>query len=355
MKMNKKYYHYTGLIHVHSTYSDGARPVPDIMEIANELNVDFLLLTDHNTLKPKKDGLEGWYGNVLLGIGSELNDVNDQNHYLAFDFDEETDRNTPAESYIRMVTEQGGFGIIAHPDEDRSHISKYPPYPWTLWDSDTFDGMEIWNQMSEWMEGLTHFNKFWRVWHPRKSIIAPKKETLWRWDSLNQKRRVVGIGGVDAHGHIHRLMSFFSIRIFRYKVSFKTIRTHIITETPLTPGKNYKDNLQIVYKAIKNANCFVSHYYFGDAGKFSFTFNNGVETVIPGQALPADPNLICNVINPRPAKTYLILNGQISDIQTGKNLSFSATKPGSYRVESHIDGRPWIISNHILITSPAES
>ena len=156
--MKKKLFHYSGIIHVHSTYSDGQKSIPEIAAIADALKADFLLMSDHNTLQPKQDGLEGWYGNVLVGIGSELNDKDDKNHYLAFNIEKPVNHKVPASDYVCKVREQGGFGIIAHPDETRTHIEAYPPYPWTLWDSDCYDGIEIWNQMSEWMEGLTNYN-----------------------------------------------------------------------------------------------------------------------------------------------------------------------------------------------------
>ena len=53
-----------------------------------------------------------------------------------------------------------GIGIIAHPDERRNYFAEYPPYPWIEWVLDEFTGIEIWNHMSEWVEGLTQQNKF---------------------------------------------------------------------------------------------------------------------------------------------------------------------------------------------------
>jgi len=62
-------------------------------------------------------------------------------------------------------------------------MPQHPPYPWLAWDSEEFDGMEVWNHMSEWAEGLTEENKFQRFIHPLKSIDAPRDVTLRRWTS----------------------------------------------------------------------------------------------------------------------------------------------------------------------------
>jgi len=347
---NSEYNHYSGIIHVHSTYSDGTRKVEEIAGIANELDISFVLITDHNTIRAKTDGLEGWYDKILIGVGCELNDHDDLNHYLVFDVDEEICKVGDSNEYVRAVKENGGFGIIAHPDENRSHISKYPPYPWKIWESELFDGIEIWNHMSEWMEGLTHINKFRRVLHPRDSIIMPKKETLEKWDKISMKRKVTGIGGADAHGFIYKVFGLIPIRVFRYKILFKTIRTHILTKSKLSNGSDYKEDLQIIYDAIKKANCFVSHHYLGDASAFEFEADNGRERVIAGESIvQRGKDVILHVFNPRPAETKLVFNGDYVKTAHGQDLSFEAESAGIYRIESHLDGRPWILSNHVRI------
>ena len=349
-RASDKYHVYTGIIHIHSTFSDGTRPIPEIAQIANELgDVHFLLITDHNTLRGRKEGFEGWYGKVLVGVGTEINDKDDRNHYLAFNIDKEFGPEYSAEEYVNQVDAMGGLGFIAHPDESRSYIRQYPPYPWTLWNSDRFHGIEIWNQMSEWMEGLTHFNKFWRILHPRRSIISPKPQTLERWDQLNLKRKVVGIGGVDAHGFLHRLIGGFAIRVFRYKVSFRTIRTHILSEAAITPDTDYQEALQEVYAALRAGRCFISHAYLGSAVDFSFWAQNQHGSATLGETLPFEQNTEFSIHLPKKAKAFLIYNGRKIDEQIGTDIRFAAQGKGIYRLEVTVDDRPWIYSNHIRL------
>jgi hypothetical protein len=346
----KIYNHYAGIIHVHSIYSDGTRTIKEIAEIANELDdIRFVFITDHNTMQGKTDGLEGWYDKILIGIGCELNDPEDLNHYLVFDVDADVCKVGDSNKYVKDVNEHGGFGIIAHPDENRSHIAKYRPYPWKIWESELFDGIEIWNHMSEWMEGLTHLNKFRRILHPRKSIIMPKKETIEKWDRISMRRKVVGIGGADAHGHIYKVIGLIPLRVFRYKILFKTIRTHILTTETLGSHHDYKNDLQIIYQAIKNANCYVSHHYLGDASTFRFEAYSGVDRVIMGDSISLTEKLELNVYNPQPAKTHLIHDGNYIETRTGQEIIFNVKSAGVYRVESHLDNRPWILSNHIRV------
>jgi len=346
--MKDDFYTYSGIIHVHSTYSDGTRSIPEIAAIANEVDADFLLFSDHNTLQAKLDGLEGWYGNVLVGIGSELNDPEDKNHFLAFDIQKPVGSLESAEQYICRVREQGGLGIIAHPNESRGHIQEYPAYPWTLWRSDCFDGIELWNHMSEWMEGLTHKNKYIRVLHPRRSIIAPKPETLAKWDELNIKRPALGIGGVDAHGFIHRLWGVIPLRIFRYKVSFRTIRTYTLCSNRLSGNDDQKD-LKEIYSALRSARCFVAHRYFGDPKDFRFWAENNQDWAQMGETLILKPNTKLWVHNPQPADTRLIFNGKTIGEKKGRDLYFKINRPGAYRIETRRSKRLWILSNHIRL------
>ncbi len=347
--MHDLIHEYVGCIHIHSTYSDGSRPIPEIAHIASEVGLDYLMFTDHNTLQAKRDGMEGWYQGVLTAVGYEINDADDLNHYLAFNLDSELSQELKPAEYVSEVKSEGGFGIIAHPDEKRSAIKKYPPYPWTVWESDDYHGIEVWNQMSEWMEGLTHFNKYWRVLHPRRSIIAPMPETLAKWDEANLRRKVVGIGGVDAHGHIYKLWGLIQITIFRYKVLFKTIRTHILTDTAFAGEGDHKSDIQNLYQSLRDCRCFISNNYFGDARGFRFHAENKGKRVEIGGELKFDKYTHIHVNLPQTAVVHLIKDGVKFSVQKGESLVFEIKEPGCYRVEAYSYDRPWIFSNHIHI------
>jgi hypothetical protein len=347
--MHDQLHEYVGVIHIHSTYSDGSRPIQEIANIAGEVGLDYLMITDHNTLQAKRDKLEGWYKGVLVAIGYEINDAHDQNHYLAFNLNEELKDNLSPLEYVQEVGNRGGYGIIAHPDEKRTAMKKYPAYPWKVWESKSYNGIEVWNQMSEWMEGLTHFNKYWRAINPRRSIITPLPETLEKWDRINQERNVVGIGGVDAHGHKYKLWGLFQVTIFRYKVLFKTIRTHILTEKPFAGEGKYEDDIQNLYHHLFNCNCFISNHYCGDARGFRFWAENKKQMVHIGQELKFDQYTHLHVNLPQTALVHLIKDGKKYAVLKGRELVYEIDGPGVYRVEAYTINRPWIFSNHIKL------
>ena len=232
-------------------------------------------------------------------------------------------------------------------------MKEHPPYPWTAWDLKEFTGIEIWNHMSEWMEGLTEKNKYNYFMHPLKSIKAPPAETLRVWDKLNQKRKVVGIGGLDAHAHKVNLVGFFEVEVFPYKVLFKSIRTHILTDKKIKPsriGKEIESAKKIVYSTLKKGRCFVSNYYHGDAAGFRFFAESGNKIYNMGDFLELSGKAKLRVILPTiSGKIKLIRNGRLTDTVENIDADFIIRRKGSYRVEIYLNENAWIYSNHISI------
>jgi len=345
-------FEYVGALHMHSTFSDGTGEVPDIAKFANEIGLDFIILTDHNTLRALHEGYEKWYGNTLLLVGCEINDKENKNHYLAFGINEAFSTRTPAKKYVAKVKELGGIGFLAHPHEKRQH-KEHPAYPWTEWDTEDFTGIEIWNHMSEWVENLTEENKYRSFLHPLRTIVAPPKETLKLWDELNIKRKVVGIGGIDAHAHKYNLVGFLEVEIFPYKVLFRSIRTHILIDEPIKKGRSVKDVETAktkIYNALRDGKCFVANDYVADSKGFRFYAEKDGKKYQMGDTIPDSKNILLKVLIPLPdAKIKLLRNGQVIETEQGIDAEFVISKKGAYRVEVFKDDRAWIYSNHIRV------
>jgi hypothetical protein len=350
LNSERREYELVGAVHLHSVHSDGALPIPEIAGIAEKKELDFLMFSDHNTLAPKREGLEGWYGRVLVLIGCELNDPEDRNHYLAFRISDEIPHGQWPEGYVRQVKEAGGFGVIAHPAEKRNFSDAYPPYPWTAWHVDGFDGIEIWNQLSEWAEGMTKRNFAWHILHPLRSIRFPEWETLNRWDQLNFHRRVVGIGGIDVHAHQYKIWGIFNVAIYPYKVQFKSIRTHLLTQTRVLPGMAFQDAERLLFEALNQGRCFISNYSLGDARGFQFNAYRNDQIYPMGSRIHGKESVRFFVRIPDKANIRLLKNGTIVRQHKQLEMEYSADDPGVYRVEVFRKRRGWIYSNPIVVT-----
>lgn len=338
-------YEYSGSIHVHSNYSDGLRPIPEIAGIASQVGIDFLLFADHMTLEPLKAGLERWYDSVLAIIGYEINDPDNRNHYLAYGLQEILNPGLSAAGYVRGVREAGGMGFIAHPDEKRTAIPEIPPYPWTDWEVTGYDGIEIWNHSSEWLERITHTNKYFRFLHPLKYLQGPEPETLERWDRLNRESAMPGIGGTDAHAYPYRIGPL-TLYIFRYKILFRGIRTHVLLREPIS--EDVQTAREQVLEALKSACCYITNFRWGNPRGFRFEAEcGGIRALMGGTVRGECADF--RVETPLPGRITLLRDGVPVATAHGTSLFWRATEPGGYRVEVRRKRRPWIFSNHIRL------
>lgn len=356
---------YSGAIHIHSTFSDGTGTPEEIANYANEVGLDYLILTDHNTVNAKTFGYEKYHNNLLFIVGYELNDINNQNHYLVFGLDKligsfqniggnELGSELPAKEYIKLVREKGGTGFIAHPFEKRNHFPQHPPYPWTEWGSDFFDGIEIWNHMSEWVEYLTDKNKVQRFLHPLKSVYAPDKQTVQKWDEINKRRKCPAIGSVDAHAHKTAFLGFYSVEVFPYKVLFKSIRTNVLIEENFIPGnpEHFEQAKRAVIQALKNGRSYIVNNYYGDAKGFRFFADYDKSLFILGDNIniSTGKKVTLNCYVPKVSEVKLIMNGKCIDSIVDTGGVWDVDEPGAYRVECWNGEKGWIFSNHIRIT-----
>jgi len=344
--MLDNYREITGAIHIHSNYSDGTKTIPDIASLANDVGLDFIMVSDHMTLEPLHQGLEGFYGKTAVLIGYEINDPDDKNHYLAFGLDEVIQPGLRAEAYVKLVKDKGGLGIIAHPDEIRSELAKYPCYPWHDWEVDGYDGIEVWNHMSQWMESLNRWNMIKQAFMPRRSLQSPTARILKIWDEANQKRRVVGVGSIDVHAYPYKLGPI-RVTVFPYKVQFKAIRTHLFV--PADSLSDFGPYKQRIYESLRQCRAFISNYRWGDAKGFRFYCENKSGKAICGDELTWEEDTAICANLPSHAQLKLIQDGSAIFEGQGKSFELKAPRPGLYRVEVFIRDKGWIFSNHIKL------
>jgi len=232
-------------------------------------------------------------------------------------------------------------------------MKEHPPYPWIDWDVDGFTGIEIWNHMSEWMENLNEQNKYQSFLHPLKTISAPNKKTIDIWDKLNLKKRVVGIGGVDAHAHKYNLLGFLEVEIFPYKVLFKSIRTHILTQEEIKKGRSsdaVERAKKIIYNSFEKGLCFIGNDYHAESKGFRFFAQAGKKIYNMGDTIDKHEKIKLTVLVPSvKGEIRLIRNGKQIDSVENHEAEFVVSAKGTYRVEVYLNDKAWIFSNHIRI------
>jgi len=201
------------------------------------------------------------------------------------------------------------------------------------------------------MEGLTEQNKYNHFIHPLRSIVGPPKKTLAKWDELNKQRKVVGIGGIDAHAHKINVLGFVEVEIFPYKVLFKSIRTHVLlTKKIRSQNISIDEAKRLIYDSLSSGRCFVANSYHGNAKGFKFFGKCCNKIYQMGDTIKQEGQIKLKVSLPiENAEIKLIRNGKLISTVESNEGDFFVTKKGQYRVEVFINGNAWIFSNHIRI------
>jgi hypothetical protein len=299
-------------------------------------------------LEGRRAGWEGRRDGLFVLVGYEHEDDRQLNHYIAFGTDKIAKGLTEPQEYIDRINQLGGVGFLAHPAENRSAIKSLPPYSWTKWDVTGFDGIEIWNQFSDWMEHVGSLKNLprllLRLHFPNHFLRSAPKELLDRWDRMNRARFVGGIGGVDAHTHkITR--GPFSCVLFPIEEELRGVRTHLFVDA--AKWADGKKAGRVLIDAMRDGRGFISNFAQGDArGCKIFLSGSGGEIEYPGrpQNNPALPATI-NVELTQKAKIKLLRNGKVIHSASSNKAAWPITEPGAYRIEAHRGRNTWIYSN----------
>ena len=349
------YFDYSGVIHFHSNYSfDGRVSLPAIIRAAGDNDLDFLMLTDHSTLRAKDDGLEGWHGRTLLIVGQEISPR--FNHLIAFEADkpfpvDKNDEEIDPQSYIRHVLQAGGICFIAHPDHEGTELFHVKHYPWQNWDVDGYTGIGIWDFMTDWQNSLRGYCRAVLSYlFPGFFLSGPLSITLERWDRLNRTRRVVGIAESDNHETLKRFMGF-TFPVFPFRKAFRFLKTHILTRMPFS-GEEMQDK-NLLLDALRRGNVYVAQESFHPSKGFTLTVKEKEREATMGDIFLLDQNARLSVMIPATGHIRVVKDGSLFHEEIGQSTSCSICQPGIYRIEVSVrcygKYRPWIFSNPVYV------
>jgi hypothetical protein len=328
----------TCVIHVHSTHSDGTGTVPQIARAAERAGVDVVLLTDHDTLAAKRQGEERWYGDALVLVGEEVTPT-DRDHFLAFGIEQEIGRRLSGPEICSAVEQAGGFGFAAHPFSRGSVRFRRPGIPFA--DLDCVAGVELWSFLNDTGERLRGVGDLARmVLAPQSIIDRPPEENLREWDRLCQTRRVVAIGGLDAHQFGLRVGGRVPLRMMSYRRSFRQLRTHVLCER--MPTGDLEHDRALVFDALREGRCYIAVDELAPAQGFAF-WADDVPMGGEGTAKTLHARL------PRPAHVRIVRDGEVFAEMDADSVDLELDAPGVYRIEADLRGRAWLISNPVYL------
>lgn len=348
-----------GNLHLHTVASDGTGTHNEVASAATKAGLDFIVYTDHNIWV---DGVEGWYqdqanGRQLLCLmGQEVNDQNlepELNHMLCHFV--KRDLNGVAsdpQQLIDTATQSGGLTFLAHPLERPGIRAASKTYPWISWDIDGYNGIELWNAMTDVKWQLrTLFRAVVGAYLPNWVLSAPFPEVLAKWDELLAAgQQVVAIGGSDAHA-----MSFslgpLTRMVYPYEFLFKAVNTHLILPDQLATDTTTAQ--QQIYDALCAGHCFVGNSQVVSPRGFEFWGVSGSQKAIMGDILTLDEMVELHISSPYPAHLRLLKDGRCLLENFGRELKWQSDQSGVYRVEAYRrywgQLRGWVFTNPIYV------
>jgi hypothetical protein len=325
-----------GVYHVHSRFSDGRASVPEIAAFASQLNLDFLILTDHGSPNRRSLASQGWLNNVLILAGSEMS--TSRGHLVGLGFEPEQDPfPRDADEAVQEINRRGGLAIIAHP-------SGRPSWSWGPLEG--YLGLEVAN-------GNTFLRKnyyrclpylpalLFKPALPLITIADGMRQDLTYWDMLNREHRFYGFFGSDAHLLYPLALSFLHIHIYLgepFSKDFQTARGQVLGA--LRRGK--------FYNAIDGA---------AQARGFRFWGEKRGRRIPMGRETVFEPPCLLGVKAPFDfaIEVRILRDGQVILRSQKNEVVYEVGGPGVYRAEVYLRARtplsartPWIVSNPIF-------
>jgi hypothetical protein len=339
--------------HLHSQYSDGTAPIPEILDAAREAGVGAVLLTDHDTLGARRDGWEGEHGGVFLFVGVEVSPS--EGHYLAFGVDEEIrHRGRSPMEIAAAVRAGGGIGFAAHPFS-RGGRMLVPalarrivrPHGWApLAEEGGLDGLEVWSVLTDAAEAWrTPVDALRWLRDPEAALAAgPPKAQLRAWDVLSARRRVPAIGGLDGHQPGIRVRGR-TVSPLSHRRTFRLLRTHLLCDRPLA-GDTAADR-ETILRALRAGAAWLACPFVADADGARLWAETGAGRTVPIGGEGEWDGAVLRLRLPRPARVTVLRDGEPVHESEADSLDLDLDRPGAHRVEARIDGRVWLLSNPV--------
>jgi hypothetical protein len=357
-----------GVVHVHSSRSDGRGTPEEIAEAAALAGLKFVVITDHGDGTRTPEPPVYRHG-VLCFDAVEISTSG--GHYIALDMSASPyPLGGEARDVVEDVNRLGGFGVAAHPDSPKEELR------WRDWTA-PFDALEVVNLDTAWRQRVAETS--WRQpfglatrllaypLRPEESIATLiQPSTIWdRFSELARRRHLVTLPGADAHARVgwrsgEPAGADLSAPLPSYAASFRTLSVHLRTERALT-GDAGIDGRMII-RAIRAGHAYSAIDGAASPPSFDFTATNGHGTVRAGDEISADGPLTLHVrSNAPPDFTTTLWNGTTIVSGDHHEQDFSVQVPegeGVYRAEirasTPFHALPWIVSNSIYVRVPAD-
>jgi hypothetical protein len=349
-------YYKKGVYHMHSVFSDGKGTVDEITDAAADLNLDFVILTDHGRPNIRSSTCTSWKDNVLLMGGTELSLNSGHLAAVGFKVPDYIFPPEPQES-INEIIDEDGVCFISHPFDRK--------VPWTDWDIKRFTGLEVLSSYSEARKSgilkvLIFPLKYWiNSKYALLNTMGYPVENVKKWDSLNadESHRYYGIYALDAHGKLP-ISKDMQLNFPTYKSMFEIMTVYVKVNSGF--GRDAVQASSDIVWSLREGNFFNVIEGISAANGFEAYFkekDTGKRIEMGGFSTSRTGTLVIHLPFKFVVDAYVLKFGrkhkEIKGIQ-GEILKINVKEPGVYRVEVYVPGNtfdelPWIMTNPFFI------
>ncbi len=372
---------YKGILHAHTYWSHDSRgSIEEILPAAKRAKLDFLFFSDHphGDLDTFPRSYHGTYDGIIIEPGTESSDG-----LMVCSMDSVVlDWGQGQDAIIKKVVDAGGLALYVHTEKPHD------------WDNPDYQAMEIYNIHTDMLdeERLTPLiinfvvngkkNRHWAF----RELYDDQTDILANWDSLNMKRKIVGMAAPDAHnnqniraryldnglvewvgpnansivikepGLREKLLCgqpdaagwIFNFEVDTYFASFNYVNTHIFSDTlSNTSIKNH----------LVEGHAFIAFENLAEATGFQFysTDNENKVSGILGDSVFTGSISKLQATSPYPVQFKLLKNGKVIDILNNAyayeyNINSIS---GNYRIVASLlfdkEWTTWVITNPIYV------
>ena len=375
---------YKGILHAHTYWSHDSRgSIEEILPAAKQAKLNFLFFSDHphGELDSFPRSLHGVYDEIVIVSGTESS-----NGLMVCPMDTVVlDWENGQDYIIKQVVDGGGLALYVHTEKPHD------------WDNPDYQAMEIYNIHTDMLDGerlaplIVNFainGKKYKHWCFRE-LYDEQTEILANWDSLNMKRKIVGMAAPDAHNNQNIRARYLDNGLVEWvgpnantmKIKEPGLRERILCGEPDAGGWIFNFNVDSYYAsfnyinthvfsdtltdvAIKNhlvdGHAFIAFENLAEANGFQFYSTDdklNLSGIIGDSVINSSVSKL-HAISPFPVQFELIKNGKIIDIQDDLySYEYDInSEPGNYRIEANLflgkEWTTWIQSNPIYVFEP---
>lgn len=366
------FYDYRGILNVQSTLSNGYLQPQEIIRLAQENKLDFLVFQDLNRFIPGGPA-EGWQRQLLVFNGAKFSYLESRILVLQPDRLKSVESLGQAQTIIadllsseRRVSSKSDSLILGQASRDGTE--------WTGIVPEGVAGLEVINVHQ-------HINRLWRdermtlLWsmliYPFNAqlalvrLFADLDIDFGSWDRLSRERKTYGILGSDA-GQPAKILGW-PVNIPSYESLFKLASNHVLLRSELTG--DFESDREKILNALVNGHSYLAFDSLGQTKGFATWYEDskGIQSLGSRPQLDDRSRLLVRLPKKPtvPFETVILKDGVGVMTSNSTETEYRIYQPGVYRVAvrlfvspSVLDGGrwiPWILTNPVTVQERAQS